>query len=288
MREGDVTILSDAINRGKECERNKGRKWWEEFNYITDKGILNQVCDVMFRTRSGTNLVMPLEPKTIVCVKGDREDLMEFFHLNITVPYTLVTVESDESVPQIVEWASKPSTWYGWNTKDPKLVRPLPIGINENSMLEAMKEVERPVEKKHKGKVLFNFKLDRPWRKKLWDMSALWPFAERLPYRGNTWKEAGGQVAWYNEFTQYEFVACPAGLGIDTHRLWEALYLGVRPIVLRNEISDLYVGLPMIIVLDKWEDLTEEVISSSADCSLTHASLTAWKHRIFQSSKQIL
>lgn len=52
------------------------------------------------------------------------------------------------------------------------------------------------------------------------------------------------------------FVACPAGNGIDTHRLWETLYLGAVPIVLdstfaRNLES---LGYPLYIT-KKWSDL---------------------------------
>ena len=36
---------------------------------------------------------------------------------------------------------------------------------------------------------------------------------------------------------KYKFVICPEGNGIDTHRLWEALYLRTIPIMKKNEIS---------------------------------------------------
>lgn len=110
------------------------------------------------------------------------------------VPYTLVTLESDESVPQRQEWASKPKAWYGWNTKNPALVRPLPIGLNEDSQLVPMQKAQRP--KTRKPKMLVNFKLDRPWRKQLWALSEQWPFAERIPYTPLNWHNVDTQVAW--------------------------------------------------------------------------------------------
>jgi len=36
---------------------------------------------------------------------------------------------------------------------------------------------------------------------------------------------------FYELIASYEFVLCPAGNGIDTYRLWEALYLGSTPVI---------------------------------------------------------
>ncbi len=40
----------------------------------------------------------------------------------------------------------------------------------------------------------------------------------------------------------HQFSACPRGNGIDTHRLWESLYLGVIPIVERTTLSEHWRG----------------------------------------------
>ena len=50
-----------------------------------------------------------------------------------------------------------------------------------------------------------------------------------------------------------KFVLCPEGTGIDTHRVYESLYCGATPVVLRNSLSHLYERLPVCIV-DKWTD----------------------------------
>ena len=54
------------------------------------------------------------------------------------------------------------------------------------------------------------------------------------------------------------FVSCPEGNGIDTHRLWEALYLKTIPIMKKNKMSPFLkkINLP-ILVLNKWTDLLE-------------------------------
>jgi len=58
--------------------------------------------------------------------------------------------------------------------------------------------------------------------------------------------------------TDCKFVICPEGNGIDTHRLWEALYFTCVPIVIRNHIYKEH-KLPMLQV-DKFEDITEELL----------------------------
>lgn len=49
------------------------------------------------------------------------------------------------------------------------------------------------------------------------------------------------------------FCIAPRGNGIDTHRLWEALYLGTIPVVTRSVITEQHSDLPMI-VLDDWAE----------------------------------
>lgn len=51
------------------------------------------------------------------------------------------------------------------------------------------------------------------------------------------------------------FVACPPGNGLDTHRFWEALYLGAIPIVLKDAQSLSYQPWPKLVV-DSWQDIT--------------------------------
>jgi hypothetical protein len=58
--------------------------------------------------------------------------------------------------------------------------------------------------------------------------------------------------------SQYKFCICPEGNGVDTHRLWEALYLKCIPIVIKSPFTETLQrhNIPLI-VLDKWEDFDE-------------------------------
>ena len=66
-----------------------------------------------------------------------------------------------------------------------------------------------------------------------------------------------GRVNYLRELKRHNFVPCPEGNGFDTHRLWETLYMGGIPIVLRNPaINDLVTHLP-VINLNSWHDILD-------------------------------
>jgi hypothetical protein len=72
--------------------------------------------------------------------------------------------------------------------------------------------------------------------------------------------EAADECRWTNSkayrrrLNEYCFVASPPGNGVDCHRTWEALYLGVVPIVKRSTLYDGFGGLPAIVV-DDWREI---------------------------------
>ena|SRR5579862_9846934 len=49
------------------------------------------------------------------------------------------------------------------------------------------------------------------------------------------------------------FCIAPRGNGIDTHRVWEALYVRTVPIVTRNVVTEQHPDLPLV-VLDDWSE----------------------------------
>jgi hypothetical protein len=58
---------------------------------------------------------------------------------------------------------------------------------------------------------------------------------------------------------EYEFCICPEGNGVDTHRLWECLYLEVVPIVIESDFTTILKSLNIpIFVLNSWHDFDEK------------------------------
>jgi hypothetical protein len=70
------------------------------------------------------------------------------------------------------------------------------------------------------------------------------------------WLSAIHPIENLKRLSTYEFCICPEGNGVDTHRLWECLYLNVVPIVIQSEFTDQLLKLNMpLVVLDCWENL---------------------------------
>jgi hypothetical protein len=58
------------------------------------------------------------------------------------------------------------------------------------------------------------------------------------------------------------FAICPNGNGIDSHRVWEALYLGTVPVVTRSVLTEQHPELPMV-VLDDWSQFPSTHFSAA-------------------------
>jgi len=85
------------------------------------------------------------------------------------------------------------------------------------------------------------------------------------------------QTEYYKHLLQHKFVLCPSGYGIDTYRVWEALYLKAIPVItLRdrqppqhwNYFSDLpifvlddYTKISKSFLEDKYEEMLDQEIN---------------------------
>ena len=64
-------------------------------------------------------------------------------------------------------------------------------------------------------------------------------------------------IRYLRNLRNIPFVICPEGNGVDTHRLWETLYMGGVPIVRRNIfLTEILEGLP-VVVLNDWSELND-------------------------------
>jgi len=62
------------------------------------------------------------------------------------------------------------------------------------------------------------------------------------------------RVDFYRKLKRSKYALCPAGTGIDTHRVYECIYLGAIPIVKTSPLDSLYAGMPIKIV-QEWTDV---------------------------------
>ena len=66
-----------------------------------------------------------------------------------------------------------------------------------------------------------------------------------------------GFDVYIRNLSNYAFCICPRGNGVDTHRIWEALYVGCIPIVQRHLTHECLSGLPILFV-DDWQEITSK------------------------------
>ena len=69
------------------------------------------------------------------------------------------------------------------------------------------------------------------------------------------------RVEFYRTLKKTKFAICPAGTGIDTHRVYECIFFGVIPVVMSTPLDSIYKTLPIWIVSD-WNEVTQEAIDN--------------------------
>jgi hypothetical protein len=80
------------------------------------------------------------------------------------------------------------------------------------------------------------------------------------------------------------FIPCPAGNGLDTHRVWEAIYLGSIPVVLREDAFSALTGWPVLLV-DSWHEVTS---FSRKKLEELYNEIIWEPERVLEKSKEIL
>jgi hypothetical protein len=66
--------------------------------------------------------------------------------------------------------------------------------------------------------------------------------------------------------SEYEFCICPEGNGVDTHRLWESIYLQTIPIVLDSPFIQMIKKhiCPPMVILNSWDELNDSILDYSS------------------------
>ena len=88
---------------------------------------------------------------------------------------------------------------------------------------------------------------------------------------------------YLTKLRKYKFILCPQGNGIDTHRIWESLYAGSTPVVVKNQAHSNLKNLPIIFV-DRFEDLTFEALQEEYEkiknLNYKELDISFWKNKI--------
>lgn len=77
--------------------------------------------------------------------------------------------------------------------------------------------------------------------------------------KGEIGKTLDSRLNFLKDIKSSKFVFCPRGNGVDTHRIWETLYMGSVPIVKYEKTHHLFTDLPILFIKD-WNEINEKFL----------------------------
>jgi hypothetical protein len=177
--------------------------------------------------------------------------------------------EMNQNMIYILTLKNKPSFIYSINSNNiSKKSLGLPLGItnycNDSSVhcilgdLKIMEEVHTEFSntENRDNLVLLNInKSTYPEREKVYDKFSKEKYVTTL----DPTISIVGRKNYLIDITKHDFVLCPRGNGIDTHRLWETLYMERIPIVIYTDIHPSFIGLP-ILFINSWDEINENFL----------------------------
>jgi hypothetical protein len=191
----------------------------------------------------------------IFCATDVLDVFIEWALPKIESKFILITHNSDYSVDDKYSALLNHELLFHWfaqnNTISHKKITAVPIGLENrfhynNGRLSRFKS-RVGFEQGHNGKILCSFSVNTNPSVREVALRILEPSSFTDVARVNA-------RTYLRLLSDYAFVASPAGNGIDCHRTWEALYLGVIPIVQGQDFYSQFPGFPGL-VLNQWEDL---------------------------------
>ena len=206
------------------------------------------------------------ENDVIYCNNELIEDLFSVIKDNKNIKNLfLITGQSDRRITKKI-FSLKPDSilkWYAINVDhtDKNLI-PIPLGIADSfakknlSVENIFDNMDLKYGNKEK-KLYLNFRLNTNFfhRRKLFKI-----------FRNKDWAKLQetdiSNTDYLNSLNNYNFTLCPWGNGIDTHRLWEAIYNGSIPVTIKHKTFSNLVGLP-ILQIDSYKQLNEEYLNNS-------------------------
>jgi hypothetical protein len=227
----------------------------EDFRY--NPRILRQTkcLDIRFLPRSWAN------PRRIF-VYGHR--LLEFMSKVDVLQneYVLVSHNSDENITDKYISILQGSRLIRWYAQNPMInhekLHLLPIGI-ANSMWKHgnLKVLQKIIDKKNLKTEAYYFYFSVNT-----NISERQECKQALESKLTFERPKNNFEEYLEHLSKHKYAICPPGNGIDSHRIWECLYLGVIPIVKRSVFTELLSKEYTCIILDSWNDFDSRIINT--------------------------
>ena len=238
--------------------------------------------------------------KIFVYVRLFLKNIDELFNIlnNIKQKFILVTHNSDfnlsEDIIKKLFTIDNLTKVYTQNinvdTKIYNNVISLPIGLpNSHWPHGNLKYINELVDKlpNKTNDIFFNFHIPVMKHMKGTDYEKKRSLCKKICVKkGIKWTPKVEYALYLKNLSTYKFAICPEGNGIDTHRLWECLYLKVIPICLSCHMINYYSKLFPIIVLNSWEELSDVLKSDIASNIYSKSDWSNYKMLSFDNLKK--
>lgn len=237
-------FLSGAYYQGQ-CKWNLDnrypiRKWRTPFELSTGDSVFLKVCDIP-----------------------------HFLAMRLTKKVALVVHNSDESFTEQLYRAVEP---YVTRVSAVNCVTPLatqlPLGLRDHQYAShhVLRAVMSEPQPERTILCLVNFLIDtnRPEREAVYTEFKNdplctvqheymhYPLGKSLNFSDSETQQR--RLNFYRDVKRSKYILCPAGTGLDTHRVYEAILLGATPIVRSSPLDPLYSTMPVRIV-QEWKDV---------------------------------
>ena len=190
----------------------------------------------------------------------------------------IITGHSDCSINDTCVDSYNPKIWYTVNKQTTRSnIYALPLGITNNTsespmhpiygdldcMISVMnndnyeRNCERNCEKKNLVYMNFNISTYPQERQIVYNLFC----DKQWVTSGETINTLEGRTSFLRDIKNHDFILCPRGNGIDTHRLWESLYMGSIPIIKRDIAFKDFEDLPICFV-DDWTHINEDFLKA--------------------------
>lgn len=202
--------------------------------------------------------------------------------------FVVITHNGDNNIDGTYVVPGNVIRWFAQNVMiNNERIESIPIGLENDRWFRLLRKKEKMIlklqeEKGYKNLVYMNYNIttNPKEREPVFNMFKDKPWVTAV--RGVNGK---GFDTYLDDIYNHKYVICPAGNGVDTHRFWEALYMGSIPIVKKNINNWFYNDMPVLYVND-WEAVTEDLLDAmwsmymKGEWDKQKLTFEYWKNRI--------
>jgi len=231
-----------------------------------------KIADHIFDETQSLN-VKKVKKNDIVFVRSDLlKYYFENYHIDINNSYILISHNSDETIDEsyLKYIDDKIIHWFCFKLNFPMTanITPIPAGLENkryliNGKVKDYLKVKKIKVKKNGIMSSFNENTNYSERHKLKIISSNHKDISNLNF-DTPYKYLIG-------LKNFKYNLCPEGNGGESHRIWESLFFGVTPIVLKNQMNLNFfsLGVPLLM-LESWEDLINLNITDLDDLNTSN------------------